>query len=63
MGAESLQRLAIFENLLLKQCILRHISAKIQPQHLKQYFDWRVGGPPAPLATTLVPTHITVLKR
>jgi len=44
MGAESPQRLAIFENLLLKQMQFRHISAKIQPKNLKQHFDFFWGG-------------------
>jgi len=38
LEAENFQRLAIFENLLLKMHF-RHISAKIQPQNLKQHFD------------------------
>jgi len=45
-GAESPgepQRLAIFANLLLKLCILRHISAKIQPKICNNI---SVGGGP-----------------
>jgi len=48
------QRLAVFENLLLKQCILDtpRISAKLQPKRLKQHFDCGGSGPLGPLLAT-----------
>jgi len=35
----------------------RHVSAKIKPKNLKQYFDWGRGGPPGPSGYALAHIH------